>query len=181
MKNYISIRKRGTKWQGNSIYNSVREAEKQFSTQKSKFRKYARDILNFLPIDSGRLLDVGCGLGWVVAEANKRGFLAIGIDQARPFVETGKKRLKVDLQVSNFECFKTQEKFDVLIMKHVLEHIEKADKFLQKANRLLNKNGLLLVACPNIDSLMFWIFKDQWYGLQPAQHIWQFTPKTISN
>lgn len=96
-------------WPTDEIYNSLEEAERQFSTQKIKFQKFARDLLDFLPLSSGKLLDVGCGLGWVVAEANKRGFAAIGIDQAKPFVVTGERRLKVDLRVSDLEHFQTTE------------------------------------------------------------------------
>lgn len=167
-------------WPTNEIYDSVAESEKQYKTQKIKFEQYAKDLLDFLPTTSGKLLDVGCGLGWVVAEANKRGFDALGIDQAKPYIKTGKKHLGVNLQVSDLEHFRTSEKFDALVLKHVLEHIKDADNFLKKAHTLLNKNGILLVACPNIDSLMYWLFKQKWYGLQPAQHVWQFTPVLIS-
>lgn len=169
-----------TFWPTSEIYDSLEEAEQQLFFRKSKYKKYASDLLNFLPNRSGRLLDVGCGLGWVVLEANKRGFSALGIDQAKPYVTLGKKHLKVDLRVSDLEHFHSNKKFDVLVLKHVLEHIKDADKFLKKANQLLNNNGVLLVACPNIDSLMYWVFKNRWYGLQPAQHVWQFTPKLIS-
>jgi 2-polyprenyl-3-methyl-5-hydroxy-6-metoxy-1,4-benzoquinol methylase len=167
-------------WPTSQIYDSLSEAERQFSTQETKFKKYARELLDLLPKGQGKLLDVGCGLGWVVAEAHKRGFDAMGIDQAKPFVVTGKERLNANLYLSDLEHFQTEEKFDVVVLKHVLEHVKNADKFLQKAHQLLNKKGLLLIACPNIDSLMFWIFQDRWYGLQPAQHVWQFTPKLIS-
>lgn len=167
-------------WPTSKIYDSLSEAERQFFTQKDKFKKFARELLDFLPKRDGKLLDVGCGLGWVVAEAENRGFSAIGIDQAKPYINTGKKYLKLNLILSDLEHFQTEEKFDVVVLKHVLEHVKNADKFLQKAHQLLNKKGLLLIACPNIDSLMFWIFQDRWYGLQPAQHVWQFTPKLIS-
>lgn len=176
----IKNKSNNEKWPTDQIYNSFEEAEQQFLTQKNRFQKYASDVLDFHPNNTGKLLDVGCGLGWIVHEANRRGFSALGIDQAKPYVEFGKKQLKIDLRVSDLEHFKTKGKFDSLVLKHVLEHIVDVDTFLKKANQHLNHNGILLVACPNIDSLMYWIFKNRWYGLQPAQHVWQFTPKLIS-
>lgn len=164
---------------GEEMYQDLKEAEKHFRNQGKDFRRYANNILDFLPVKSGRLLDVGCGFGWVVSEAEKRGFKAIGIDQAKPYIELGKQVLHVELINTSLEKFSTKEKFDVVILNHVLEHIKKPDEFLTKIRQLLKSGGLLFVACPNINSLMYWIFRDRWYGLQPAQHVWQFTEKTL--
>lgn len=129
-------------------------------------RRYARDLLNFLPAGTtGSLLDVGCGTEQIlVQEAKRRGFEATGID---PLVNT------------DLEHFRTRRKFDVIVLKHVLEHIANLDSFLSKCFRLLKDGGYLLVACPNIKSLMFFLFRKRWYGLQPDQHLWQFTPELL--
>lgn len=163
------------------IYQNDIEAEKQLLLHKADWLRYAQNLLDFLPIKKGRLLDVGCGAGWLVSKANSLGFEAMGIDPGRAFVNLGKKHLKANLKVVSLENFQTQEKFDVLVLNHVLEHISDLKSFLAKTRELLNTGGYLLVACPNINSLMFKIFKDRWYGLQPAQHIWQFTPESLSN
>ena len=128
----------------------------------------------------GKLLDVGCGIGWVVAEAEKRGFEGTGIDSSKVFTDLGKKALRVKLFSKSLEKFQTKEKFDVIILNHVLEHIKDPVKFLQTVKMLLKPGGELLIACPNIRSLIFFLFKERWYGLQPAQHLSQFTPQTIS-
>lgn len=164
---------------GLQMYQDDKEAKKHFQTQSEKFKRYAKEILDHLPVQSGKLLDVGCGLGWAVAEAQRRGFAATGIDQAKPYIQLGRKILKVNLVLSSLENFSTTEKYDVIIMNHVLEHIKYPDQFLKLAHKLLVSGGHLLVVCPNINSLMFWIFKERWYGLQPAQHLWQFTGKSL--
>ncbi len=161
------------------IYQDRTEALRQLYTQKEKFEDYAREIMDLVPITSGKLLDVGCGLGWVVKEANNRGFKATGIDSALHFVTVGKEFLQVPIKTCTFEDFKAKEKFDVIVFKHVLEHIKDLNSFLKKVKSLLTARGFIIVACPNINSLMFFVFKDRWYGLQAAQHIWQFTPKSI--
>lgn len=182
------LRNKKLRHQGNWTYRDINEAQKQYEEQGKVFRDYAREIVDFLGPTRGRpgvrrakLLDVGCGLGWVVAEANQRGFNAIGIDPAGGYVEIGKKLLKVDLRRASLEKFEAKQKFDVVILKHILEHIEKPDLFLAKIHRLLKPSGLVVVACPNIKSLMFWLYRDRWYGLSPFQHVWQFTPETLSN
>ncbi|MBI3559376.1 class I SAM-dependent methyltransferase [Candidatus Gottesmanbacteria bacterium] len=158
----------------------MNEAEKQFATQAEEFQLFAGEILDFLPLKKGYLLDVGCGLGWVVAEAQKRGFQALGIDKNKRIISVGREKLKVSLQPVSLEKFSSQKKFNVIILKHVLEHIEKSKIFLRKIYRLLIPGGYLIVSCPNMNSLMARIFLDRWYGLRPMEHRWQFTPKTLS-
>lgn len=137
------------------------------NTQKN-WEKYsqAKDLLDLLPVKSGRLLDIGCGQGHLAGLAKRRGFEVTGID---PLVNV------------SLEEYRAKRKFDVIILKHVLEHISNPKPFLKKIHRLLVSRGILLVACPNIGSLMARIFLDRWYGLQPQQHRWQFTPKTLPN
>lgn len=130
-------------------------------------RRYARELLDYLPKNiSGNLLDVGCGRGkFLVKEARRRGFKAVGID---PLINT------------DLEHYQTSQKFEVITAKHVIEHVRDLDRFLRKCRDLLKSNGLFLISCPNIKSLMYYIFKNKWYGLQPAQHVWQFTPELLT-
>lgn len=160
---------------GPEIYDDPKEAGKQLQHPEN-FKRYARDILQLLPIRQGRLLDVGCGLGWLVKEAASVGFTASGVDPSQTLVSLGKKELGVNLTVT----FPINQKFDVVVAKHVLEHITEADQFLGKISHVLKPGGYFLTACPNNYSLMHWIFRDRWYGLCPSQHVWQFTPKSLS-
>lgn len=163
-----------------NIYNSRIEAEKQLRSQATTFRSAAEEMMNFIPGTSGRLLDVGCGLGWVVAEAAVRGFTATGIDEGKPYIAVGKKHFRVDLRNVSLSKFRTKEKFDVIVLKHVLEHTKDPDIFLARIKILLKPEGVVAIACPNIRSLMYFLFRERWYGLQPEQHLWQFTPKTLT-
>ncbi len=162
-----------------ALYEDSSEVKKHYQNQKEGFEQYAQSILNFIPVKSGTLLDVGAGFGWVVNEAKKRGFDSQGIDQSKTYAAFGKKTLQIDLKNVSLQEFKSKEKFDIVVLNHVLEHIAEPVSFLKKINGLLKTDGLLFVACPNIDSLMFTLFKSRWYGLQPYQHIWQFTPDSL--
>lgn len=156
------------------------EAERQYYTQREEFERYAREILDLVPVESGRLLDVGCGLGWVVAEAGRRGFKAMGIDKKPDYVRIGRKYLRADLRTVSLEKFVSRQKFAVIILKHVLEHAEDTGAFLGKAHQLLKHDGYMIVACPNNASLMHWIFGRRWYGRKPTDHKQQFTAQTLT-
>jgi SAM-dependent methyltransferase len=162
-------------WKGSEAYSDPHEAESQFLIHADRFRRYAVELLDFLgPPYLGKLLDVGTGLGWVVLEAKRRGFEAEGIDPAEVFIRTGKKFLGVNIRTGTLKNVK--KKYDVVVLKHVLEHISARKNFIEDVKRVLKPGGRLLIAIPNIRSLMYWIFRDRWYGLQPKQHVYLPSP-----
>ncbi|MCL4397900.1 class I SAM-dependent methyltransferase [Patescibacteria group bacterium] len=163
----------------NRIYESRKEALSQFGEDRSKHEKYAKELLDYLPISKGSLLDIGAGTGFLVKEANKRGFKAEGVEPAKVFVAVGAKKLGVKIQATSLEKFKARKKYDAIILKHVIEHVPDLNTFLGKCQKLLKPGGIILISCPNIRSLMYFIFRQRWYGLQPSQHLWQFSPATL--
>ncbi len=52
--------------------------------------------------------------------------------------------------VENFQC---QDKFDVIIMSHILEHLRRPPSVLRRVRGWLNKNGRLIIIVPNSNSL----------------------------
>ncbi|MCS7279739.1 MAG: class I SAM-dependent methyltransferase [Thermodesulfobacteriaceae bacterium] len=52
-----------------------------------------------------------------------------------------------------FEEFDTNEKFDAIILAHVLEHVDEPVKILKKVKKWLKKNGKIFASCPNARSL----------------------------
>lgn len=53
---------------------------------------------------------------------------------------------------SMFEDFNTTEKFDTIIMNHVLEHLEDPVKVLSRVKSWMNKNSIFIVGVPNAKS-----------------------------
>ncbi len=64
---------------------------------------------------------------------------------------------KINYKHQDFFDFKTNKKFDLIVMGEVIEHVDKPEKFLQHAKKLLNKNGTIFVSscanCPQSDHL----------------------------
>jgi hypothetical protein len=44
----------------------------------------------------------------------------------------------------------------------------------------LEPGGVAVITAPSYDSFIVRIIGPRWYGFQPLQHIWQFTPKTVA-
>jgi len=151
-------------------YDNKKELQLQ-KMQKEKFEKYAKDFAKSLPIKSGSLLDVGCGLGWFVKLANQIGFKAEGIDKGKGYI--GVKKSWPLLYRGK------PKKFSIITANHVIEHIDNPVKFLKQIKNHLKKDGWVQFSCPNFDSLMCWVFQEKWYGLVPHQHRFQYSPTSL--
>jgi SAM-dependent methyltransferase len=70
--------------------------------------------------------------------------------------------------------------FDVVTMWHSLEHVHRPLEILRETYRLLVPGGKLIVATPNIQSLPFYLFRRDWFGLDLPRHLTHFTPSTLT-
>lgn len=65
------------------------------------------------------------------------------------------KQLDVPVTVQQFDDFTSPNKFSLIHMSHVLEHIPNPNAWLQKAATHLEEDGILVVNVPNKRSISF--------------------------
>ncbi|MHB8910144.1 MAG: class I SAM-dependent methyltransferase [Syntrophales bacterium] len=129
----------------------------------------------------GKLLDVGAGIGALLAAAKKRGFETKGVESsawasAFAIKEKGLDVFAGTLAGAGFES----EAFDLAVLNHVLEHADAPLELLIETRRVLKKDGLLVLGVPNIGSIMAGIQGATWPSLRPEEHIWHFTRETLA-
>jgi 2-polyprenyl-3-methyl-5-hydroxy-6-metoxy-1,4-benzoquinol methylase len=61
--------------------------------------------------------------------------------------------------------------FNVVIIKHIVEHLPDPQKAIQEIGRVTEKGGTLILATPNLDSLLKPWKGDKWIGYQDPTHI----------
>lgn len=94
---------------------------------------------------SGRLLDMGCGIGGFVAHY---GDMASGIDiNPATVAHCQKNGLDVHLY-KRFPVDFPDHSFDSLILDNVLEHIHDPTDILAEARRLIKPDGVFLIGVP---------------------------------
>ena len=146
-----------------------------------EFIKIFNQMLNLIEKhkNSGKILDIGCGLGLFLYLAKKRDWEASGIEISKFASNFAKTKLKLNvINSDNLDCFQDNF-FDVIVVNHVLEHIENPLVILKQIKKKLNINGILFIGVPNIKGLFPRFQKENWPSLQPFAHIYQFTPKTL--
>lgn len=60
---------------------------------------------------------------------------------------------KVHTEVALFEEYEPAQKFDTIVMEHILEHVEDPVSLLRRTKGWLKSNGVLLIGVPNALSL----------------------------
>jgi 2-polyprenyl-3-methyl-5-hydroxy-6-metoxy-1,4-benzoquinol methylase len=119
-----------------------------------------------------RLLEVGSGMGHLVDQLSAA-FEAYGMDLNHWAVKQSK---SLSDQVL-FQTASAQElpykngAFNVVIIKHIAEHLPDPAKAIGEIGRVTEKNGILILAVPNLDSLLKPWKGDKWIGYQDPTHI----------
>lgn len=135
----------------------------------------------YLPVQPGaRLLEVGCGSGWLLELMRERGWLARGIDFDDKAVAHARSRgLDVDCGELVAQRYAAGS-FDVIVASHLVEHLHEPTRFLAECRRLLKPGGQMVLVTPNIESLGHRIFGRHWRGLEPPRHIQIFTGPSLA-
>jgi 2-polyprenyl-3-methyl-5-hydroxy-6-metoxy-1,4-benzoquinol methylase len=130
-------------------------------------------------VAGGKYLDVGCGLGDMVAAMQKAGMNACGIEPSPRAVEIAQKAGRhVELGYLMDRSYADYE-FDSISMYHSLEHTPQPLSVLRECARILTTRGELTVAVPNIEALNAAVFGRQWSHLSLPHHLQHFTQRTL--
>ena len=104
-----------------------------------------------------RLLDLGCGSGWLAAACGAAGASVIACDVAPQGVAAAKNRYPEAgsfLACDAYAVGLRSSELDVIVLSEVLEHLEDVPAALDEANRLLRPGGRLLLTVPNEERII---------------------------
>jgi len=130
---------------------------------------------------SGRLLDVGCAMGFFVEYALSKGYDAYGFDPSDYAVKESSVNLAGRIQKGTIGSVKYAPKsFDVITLFDVFEHLNYPREDLRKLRTLLKDDGIIVIATGNTNSLMARLLKKKWTFYIPPQHLFFFDTSTLT-
>ena len=101
-------------------------------------------------INSGmRILDYGCGSGFIVGQLQARGYDVHGTDISGEAIEYGTSQGIRNLQTtSGIQVDFPDESFDLILAMDVVEHINEDNLVIKELERLLRPNGRIIITVP---------------------------------
>ena len=154
---------------------------------KAQISKRAPYFSNFS--QTGKFLDIGCGLGMGLAYAKQLGFELYATEYDQGAIDFVKENFLVkvskgDVHAANFP----DNYFDFIHISHVIEHVLDPDAYFKEMYRILKPGGTLAVGTPDMSSLLYKGYK--WASLlslrvpqviDGLEHTFIFPKKVLAN
>ena len=159
------------------------------SKKEGYFQHTRDDLFRLIKGNPDSILDVGCGYGLTAKRIKERfnSKLAFGIEINREAAIKAEENLDGVLVIDlNKTCeLPLKEKFDLIILADILEHLANPIDLLVSLKNLLNENGQIIISIPNIRNwriIFELIFKGDWRyrnkGILDSTHLRFFTKKS---
>jgi len=143
------------------------------------------------PLDATSLLkdgglnicEIGCGNGSNLVKFLDKGFSVTGVDPDPAARQAAKASIKniFDGTAEELPEVVLNNKYDVVLMSHVLEHCLDINTAVLNVKRILKKGGVFIVETPNCDSYGFKDYQGGWPWTDIPRHLNFFTPSSLNS
>jgi len=161
-----------------SFFDKLYQTVKRI-TLKSKLNL----IEKYVVTNEKKLLDIGCGTGDFLLATQKKNWSVVGVEPNKNPADLANKKLNSESQIytSLDSLMNTHQKFSIITLWHVLEHVPDYDQYITKIKTLLNPNGTLIIAVPNFNSFDAKYYKSYWAAYDVPRHLWHFSIFSITS
>ena len=126
-----------------------------------------------------KILDVGCGIGYFLEIASKRGWEVYGTEYTKDAINICKsKGINIQEGKLNPQNYLVEE-FDVITSFEVLEHINNPIEEISNFYKILRKGGLVYLTTPNFNSVSRFYLKSDYNIITYPEHLSYYTTRTL--
>lgn len=144
-------------------------------------KKYNKSYTIPQYIKKGKILEIGCSYGTYLYLLRKLGWEVYGVELSDEAVRFARDKLKLNVQKKIPTNSEVKEKFDLIYLRMVLEHMESPKETLKQCYGLLKPKGRIILIIPDFSGLEVKLYKRYAYPLQVPYHLYHFTPNVIKN
>jgi YrbI family 3-deoxy-D-manno-octulosonate 8-phosphate phosphatase len=121
----------------------------------------------------GRMLDIGCGMGELLSAVQDQ-WEKYGLEVSEHAAREASRYGRVFVGLLKDAPYE-REYFDLVVMHHVIEHLERPDEEMERARALLKHRGKLIVATPDFDGAMARRYGPKYRLLHDKTHVSLFS------
>ncbi len=145
-------------------------------------RETARRTLTAIErqVQPGSLLDIGCWVGFLLAEARDRGWQTTGVEPSEFASDYARDRLGLDVITAAVDELQMPSgSLDAVFMGDVIEHLVDPGAALERIRDLLRPGGVVALALPDAGSAVARAMGRRWWSILPT-HVQYFTRPSIA-
>jgi 2-polyprenyl-3-methyl-5-hydroxy-6-metoxy-1,4-benzoquinol methylase len=132
------------------------------------------------PASGRRLLEIGCGAGFFLKSAERKGWSVVGIELSEEASRFARDRLALDIRWERAETLNVQAAtFDAVVMFDTVEHLFDPRAVVRSVARALVPGGQLLISTPNFRAFSRQLLGSSWAVLSPLEHMYYFDEQTL--
>jgi SAM-dependent methyltransferase len=149
-----------------------------YLSQKEEMYWAVRHSLSEIKDKTMKIMEVGCGLGYLTYSLVKEGYDVVGLDISKNAVDEAIKTFgSYYICADVFEyALEHQNLYDVVILTEVIEHLNEPIEFLKSIMLMLKQGGRIIITTPNKT-----VFPPDvsWATELPPVHLWWFTEDSM--
>jgi len=144
------------------MYDFHRDKERYFTIQTENARDFVIPFIESavltLKEQKGRVLEIGCGEGGVLQAFLDKGYTCVGVERNMEKYTIAHKWMSESINNGSLKLFfkdihhttieELGGKFDVIVLKDVIEHLHNRPQILKYMATLLTKNGVIFLGFP---------------------------------
>ncbi len=126
-------------------------------------------------VERGALLDVGCWVGFLLAEADRRGWDTLGVEPSAFASAYARDHLGLDVVSGDLDDEALDDRrFDAIVLGDVIEHLPHPGDALERLATLLSPSGVVALVLPDAGSRLARAMGSRWWSVIPT-HVQYFT------
>lgn len=130
-------------------------------------------------INKGSILDIGSGTGELLNYFKNNNWQTQGVEPSEKARQYAISKHNLNIVDEPELTRLTKSSYDVISMWHVLEHVPDINKRIVNISQLLKKNGVIIIAVPNINSPDSQYYKEHWAALDVPRHLYHFSKESM--
>ncbi len=126
----------------------------------------------------GKILDIGCGTGDVLAYFSGKGWQVEGVEPDADARKVAINKNHITPHEESDLRNLPDASFDVITMWHVMEHVHNLEERMETIRRLIKPDGVFIFSVPMNDSFDAVHYGKFWAAWDVPRHLYHFTSET---